>query len=327
MIYVRASRLLTIMMTLQLRGRVTAQSLADQLEVSKRTIYRDVDELSASGVPIYADRGPAGGFALLDGYRTDLTGLLPDEAGAVLFAALPGVAADLGLAEAASASRTKLLSALPARGRDQATAIAGRFHVDATDWHRRSSETPHLAEVARAVWDSRLIRIDYESWAKRSWHDVAPLGLVLKAGEWYLVARSGSKVRIHRVAAIRALEPLETRFERPASFDLPATWASQVAAFETGLQRGVATLRVAATAVSRLDRLGAAIAEPLLAATPHPGGWREATVPIETVEHAVGLLLGFSDEIVVVAPDALRNELAARARRVVGLYGDPKPPG
>ena len=307
-------------MTLQLRGRVTAQALAELLEVSKRTIYRDIDELSAAGVPVYAERGPDGGFALLDGFRLQLTGLTTAETEALSLAGVPAAAADLGLSRAASDARLKLLAALPAAGRAGAERVAERFHLDPVDWYRRHRVPPQLATVAEALWSDRWLEVSYESWSRTSRRRIEPLGLVLKAGRWYLVARAGAKDRIYRLDKILDARGTDERFERPPEFELAAAWQVAVAGFEASLRRGTATLRAAPSSLDRLERLGADMAEPLLAATPDADGWREATVPIEGVAHAAALLLGFADEIEVRAPAELREELARRARRVVGLY-------
>lgn len=180
----RASRLLSILVTLQAQGRRTAGSLAEELEVSVRTIYRDVDALSAAGVPIYAERGAGGGFRLLDGYKTRLTGMTGPEAQALLFAGLPGPARQLGLADAYFSSRLKLLASLPAPLRDEAVQIAARFHLDTAAWNPEETSLDLLPDLAGAVWDQRRVRIAYESWTKASTLLVEPLGLVLKAGVW-----------------------------------------------------------------------------------------------------------------------------------------------
>src|SRR5579862_4010287 len=171
----QASRLLSILLLLQTRGRMTAQALADEFEVSVRTIYRDVDQLSAAGVPVYADRGRLGGFQLLDGYRTKLTGLTPAEAEALFLSGLPGPAADLGLGEAMAQAQLKLLAALP--GREGAGRIVARFHLDPVGWFRGPERTDHLPALAEAVWNSRTIRIRYESWKDVVDRDLEPLGL------------------------------------------------------------------------------------------------------------------------------------------------------
>ena len=179
----RASRLLSILITLQLRGRVTAGALAERFEVSKRTILRDMDELSAAGVPVYAERGANGGFALLDGYRTDLTGLDDAERDALFLVGLPHAASDLGRDREASSARLKLAAAV-----ERGPGASDRFHLDPDNWYHRQTPPPHLRRVAEAVWNERRIEIDYESWSRRAWRTLDPLGLVLKAGEWYLVA-------------------------------------------------------------------------------------------------------------------------------------------
>jgi len=316
----RASRLLTILTTLQLRGRVTAQALAEQLEVSKRTIYRDVDELSAAGVPIYADRGPSGGFALLDGFRTELTGLTGEESDALILAGIPAAAADLGLASAASAARLKLLAAMTPQARDGANRVADRFHLDPGDWYLRRRPPAHLRTIARCVWENRQLEILYESWSRTARSRIDPLGLVLKAGRWYLVAARGERELIYRLDKVLDAIPTERSFVRPANFDLAAAWRANVDRFEAGLRRATAHLRISSSALDRLYRLGDAIADPIRATEPDARGQREAVVPIESIDHIAGLLLGFGDEIEVISPPALRKAIARRASAVVALY-------
>ena len=316
----RASRLLSIMITLQVRGRATAQELASRFEVSLRTIYRDVDELSAAGVPVRAERGPGGGFQLMAGYRTQLTGLSAAEGEALWLLGLPGTAAQLGLAGPASGAQMKLLAALPAATAAGALRVAERFHLDPLDWYRRAPPPAHLATVARAVWEGRAIKVRYESWTATTQRRLDPLGLVQKAGAWYLVARIAGRTRTYRVSNILDIEVLDAAIARPAGFDLARHWQQDVARFEASLRRETATLRIRASALSRVDRLGADIAEALLGAAPDSRGRRSAVVPIEGTAHAAALLLGFADEIEVLEPQRLRAEIARRAGRVVRLY-------
>src|SRR5215468_7595832 len=173
----RASRLLAILMRLQTRGRMTAEALAAEFEVSVRTIYRDIDQLSAAGVPVYADRGPNGGFALLEGYRTELTGMTPAEAEAVFLAGLPGPAAELGLGGALAAAQLKLSAALSPGARDRAEAFRARFHLDVPGWFRATDRASFLTDVAAAVWNDRVVEMDYDRWEGRVRRRVAPLGL------------------------------------------------------------------------------------------------------------------------------------------------------
>src|SRR5437773_8305840 len=157
----RASRLVNVLLLLQTRGRLTASELAEQLEVSVRTIYRDVDALSEAGVPIYAERGPGGGVRLVDGYRTRLTGLTPDEAEALFMSGLPGPAAELGLGTVVSAAQLKVLAALPPELRARASRVTQRFHLDAPDWFQASEQLAYLERLATAVWENEQIEIEY----------------------------------------------------------------------------------------------------------------------------------------------------------------------
>lgn len=316
----RASRLLTILMTLQLRGRVTAQTLADQLEVSRRTIYRDVDELSAAGVPIYAERGSSGGFALLDGFKTELTGLTAGETEALMFAGVPAAAADLGVSGAADSVRLKLLAALPDARRFRADRMGQRFHLDVIDWYQRRTVPTHLRTIAAAVWTERRVALEYESWTRSSRLTVDPLGLILKAGRWYLMAHVRDGERIYRLDKVRKAQVLDETFARPAGFELAKTWRESVDSFEASLKRWTAQIKVSSTCLDRLDRLGADIAERVLASEPDGDGWHSVVVPIESVSHAAGLLLGFGSEIEIVAPDELREEILRRATGVIEMY-------
>lgn len=322
----RADRLLSMLMVLQLRGCVTAQALADEFEVSVRTVYRDIDDLSAAGIPVYADRGPGGGFRLQDGYRTRLTGLSLAEAGTLLLVGAPELACHLGLAEPLAAARLKLLAALPPAASDGAARVGSRFHLDPVDWYRRATPPLHLRAIARAVWDSRRLDVRYESWSATVRRVLDPLGLVAKSGAWYLVARTqGGSIRTYKVAKVLDLAVLDQQFAYPSGFDLARHWRSELKRFEADILRAEATLRVAAAALSRIERLGAAAAEAVLAAPAGADGWRQAVVPIEGIGHAAGLLLGFAEDIEVVAPRALREEPSRRARRVLALYGGPRP--
>jgi predicted DNA-binding transcriptional regulator YafY len=317
----RASRLLALLITLQVQGRVSARALAERFEVSKRTIYRDVDELSAAGVPVYAEHGVHGGFQLASGWTSQLTGMTPDEIEASLFAALPGPAAELGMTVTATTARLKLMAAgSPAAG-GESLRISGRFHFDATPWHRRAAAPAHeLRAVAQAVWENRRLEIRYESWAKTTTRIVEPVGLVLKAGAWYFVCLRNGRAAIFKVANVREATLLTERFRRPASFDLALAWTESVASFESALKRGRATLRIQPQALPRVDLLDTAMAEPILAAAPDSEGVRVAVVPIETIAHAATSLFGFGSEIEVLEPVELRIELARRAALLHSLY-------
>ena len=211
----RASRLVSLLLLLQARGQLTAAELAAELEVSERTIHRDVEALSASGVPIYAERGSHGGFRLVDGYRTRLTGMTGDEAEALFLAGLPGPAAELGLGTVVAAAQLKVLASLPPELRARASRLVERFHLDAGEWFRASQPVPHLAALSEAVWNATRITIEYDRGEGATRRVLEPLGLVLKAGIWYVVAAVDGQIRTYRVSRVVAAEPGEERFERP----------------------------------------------------------------------------------------------------------------
>ncbi|WP_378739747.1 helix-turn-helix transcriptional regulator [Nocardia brasiliensis] len=319
----RASRLVQLLLILQTRGRSTAGELAKELEVSVRTVYRDVEALSAAGVPVYSEPGRAGGVQLVDGYRTRLTGLTTDEADAVLLAGLPGAAADLGLGTVLATAQLKVLAALPPELRGRATRIAERVHIDAPGWFHRHDETPTLNTVADALWHDRRLRVRYGRKDKIVDRQLDPLGLVMKAGTWYLVARDGAAVRSYRVSRIISAEPTGESFDRPADFDLSAHWSTAADDFAQSMLRVRARCRVAASHV-RLLRLvndPAAFAAALASATePDAEGWVELTVPSESYEVLASGLLPLGEYAEVLEPPELRARLAETAARMHARY-------
>jgi predicted DNA-binding transcriptional regulator YafY len=318
----RASRLLSLLMLLQSRGRVSAQALAQALEVSVRTIHRDVDELSAAGVPIWADRGRLGGFQLQPGWRTRVDGLTAPEAQAMFLGGLPGPAAELGLGEAMASAQLKLLAALPDGWREDARRVSARFHLDPIDWYRGPSATDHLPAIAQAVWGERRLSMRYESWKGEVLRRVDPLGLVLKAGIWYLAAQVGAGVRTYRLSSILELTISDEPFRRPADFDLAAWWQASTRRFEKELAVDTAQLRVSAAGMKALRDLGAAVAQ-AAEATASPAdeaGWRRVTIPIESIPHAVAQVLRLGAQAEVLKPVALRRALLERLDAVQALY-------
>lgn len=312
----RSSRLLSILLLLQLRQRLTAEALADEFEVSVRTIYRDVDALMAAGVPVDAERGPGGGFSLVDGYRTRLTGLDGDEAEALWLVGRPAVAAELGLGGAATRASHKLLGALSERQRPEVDRVAACFHVDPVDWYREVAPVAGLPKLARAVLDRRLVRMRYRGWQAVGERRVAPLGLVQKAGAWYLVGRGERAIRIYKVASIEALEVEPIEFQRPPDFDLARWWQASIARFEAGLRPLGAVLRLAPDAARRLAEQGAYAARAVAAGRTGRDGFRRVELPIESVAQAVPLLLGLGGDLDVVRPASLRRALRAAAQRI-----------
>jgi predicted DNA-binding transcriptional regulator YafY len=317
----RASRLLSILLMLQTRGRLTAESLAETFEVSVRTVYRDIEQLSAAGVPVYADRGPGGGFQLLDGFRTKLTGLTENEAETLFIAGLPGPATQLGLADQLLSAQLKLTAALPEKSRAGAQKIAQRFHLDPVDWFRSPQSAAFLPAIAKAVWGESCIEIRYRRQDSVTSRRLKPLGLVLKAGIWYLVADSGGQMRTYRISNIVELTPTDERFMRPKDFDLVRFWTASSRAYEVGLYRDKALLRVSPRGRERLYWLGSAVVDAArdTSSPPDAKGWVTVEVPIESVEQAAVYFLQLGTEAEVLKPRELRRRLAASAREMAKI--------
>ena len=320
----RASRLLSILTTLQARGRVTAGELAEACEVSLRTIYRDIDALSAAGVPVYSERGSEGGYRLLDGYRTQLNGLSAREAEALFMLGLSGLATDLGLGSVMMAAQTKLLSAVPASMRAGAEQMRARFHLDAPAWFAEAEQPAHLPLVAGAVWDQNPIRMRYRSWKSEREREVEPLGLVLKGGAWYLIGQVDGGARTYRISRILDLSVLDRRFERPAGFDLEAYWRAGARRLEAELTPNRAQVRLSPWGVRMLSVLTSPYvrAETTIEAEPDAEGWRRASVPVGSVRQACVDLLRFGVEIEVLGPPELRAKMAEQAAGLRAIYGD-----
>jgi predicted DNA-binding transcriptional regulator YafY len=317
----RASRLLSILVTLQAQTRVTAQSLAQACEVSVRTIYRDIDALSAAGIPVYAERGSEGGYRLLDGYRTRLNGLSAEEAEALFLTGLAGPAADLGLGAAMAMAETKLLAALPAALRDSARRMRERFHLDAPAWFAEPEHPPHLSAVFRALWEERPIRLGYRSWKGERQRTVAPRGLVLKSGAWYLVGQVANDIRTYRIARILDLEILDGRVEPPEGFDLAAYWQGASKRLEAQLRQGKATIRVSPWGLKMLGFFTSPYAEAAaeIASEPDAEGWYRVVLPIGSA-WASTEMLRFGTDLEVLEPPELRAKMVETAAALTALY-------
>ncbi|MFE1941543.1 helix-turn-helix transcriptional regulator [Streptomyces massasporeus] len=314
----KSSRLVSILLLLQTRGRMTAARLAEELEVSVRTVYRDIEALSAAGVPLYGDAGHAGGYRLLDGYRTRLTGLTADEAEALFLAGAPGPAAQLGLGSVLAAAQLKVRAALPAELRPHTDRISGRFHLDAPGWYADADETPYLPDVADAVWNCRALHVRYRRWREPTdvERHLEPYGLVLKAGRWYVVAGPGP--RTYRVDQILRLTSLEQRFTRPDDFDLAGYWAAYQRDFHHRLRPARAVVRLApGVSLPGPGQTDAHVDE---------DGWTRTTVPIESLDHAHAEFLRLGTAIEVLEPQELRDRLARTAAELVERYGSPRSP-
>ncbi|WP_432590291.1 WYL domain-containing protein [Streptomyces sp. HD1123-B1] len=322
-----AGRLLSLLLLLQARGGMPARKIADELGVSIRTAYRDLARLQSAGVPVYAEPGRGGGYQLLDGYRTRLTGMSEGEARALFFAGLPGPAADLGLAEEVTAARLKLLAALPTELREEAARTAAVFHLDAPGWYREPERTPQLPLLVDAVLTRRAVDVRYRRW--RAPQEVnrrlRPYGLVLKSGTWYLVAAvSESRIATYRVTQVLDAVLSDERFNRPPEFDLGAYWTSYLDDFEARRYTGTATIRLSPRGRRRLpDNAPPEVVRAVDSTATAVGedGWVEADIPIESIDHACGELLRLGLDVEVVSPAELRQTMTVIVGVLARAYG------
>ncbi|WP_410538843.1 helix-turn-helix transcriptional regulator [Streptomyces sp. KL2] len=319
----RAARLIRMVLLLQTRRSMTAAELAERLEVSERTVARDALALSEAGIPVYADRGRAGGYRLVGGYRTRLTGLGRDEAEALFLSGVPSALREMGLADAASAARLKVAAALTPELADAPHSAAQRFHLDAPGWWQPTETPGALPVLAEAVWDDRLVTARYRRRdGSRAQRTLEPYGLVLKAGVWYLVARADGDPRVYRVDRFGSVTPLGERFERDADFDLPGFWEERAAAFARSILRETAVVRLteAGTRALRYATDRAAAEDALARGETDEEGLTTVTLPVESLDVAYGQLLALGPECEVLGPPELRDRMARAAERTAELY-------
>ena len=311
----KASRLLSMLLILQGTERRSARALAVELEVSERTVYRDVDALSAAGVPVFAERGAQGGIALAAGYRRALTQFGDDEIRA-LFISGSNPLVDLGLGVERDRALEKLSGALSDVQRKAAAKSRGRIHLDQRRWNQADQPQEHLAVLRRAVWDDRQVTLQYrDREAKITERTIDPLGLVAKAGVWYLVARSGAEYRTFRAERILGVTASTTTFERPRDFDLDAYWRNWIANLEEGARRVPVVVSVSADALDAVMRYWEArvLSEP-------SGDAVSVSVVFPSEDVALHQLIAWGTRARLLEPLALRDELLARARSIVEHY-------
>lgn len=323
----RADRLLVLLTLLQTRGRVTAQTLAKRLEVSERTIYRDLEALGMAGVPVYAERGPGGGWCLLEDYRTNLSRLTDLEVHTLFLSGVAGPIEDLGLGKAREDALLKLLAALPSVYRRNAEMASQRIHLDATGWFHHDEPVPYLTTIYEALWQDRRVQLTY-----RYYDDtvverlIDPYGLVAKASVWYLVcatAESGGELRVYRIGRILSAQLSNEHFERPAAFDLPAYWTQWTAAFEKSRYPYLVTMRVASEAIDELAYTFGRQVYTLAEQAGHPDDRGTITIALhfESLPQARYHLFSFGTKVEVLEPRELRESLGDFAARVAQMYG------
>jgi predicted DNA-binding transcriptional regulator YafY len=324
----RASRLVNVLLLLQTRSRMTAGELAEELEVSVRTIYRDVDALAEAGIPIYAERGPHGGVRLVDGYRTRLTGLTAEEAEAVFLSGVPGPAAELGLGTVVAAARLKVMAALPPELRTRAGRVSERFHLDAPGWFKSSEELRYLELLAGAVWEAQRVQISYRRGERAGTVDrtIEPLGLVLKGGIWYVVARpaESDSVRTYRVSRVVDATLLVDRFVRPDGFDLAAHWGESRTAYEQSVERVEVVVRLPVDQLTRFgDEAGErAMADARRTTDPADTDYVRLELSFDWADDAIAAALRLPDSVEVIEPAWLRRAIVDTANKLLERYSE-----
>jgi predicted DNA-binding transcriptional regulator YafY len=320
----RADRLLSILLLLQVNRKLTASALARRLEVSPRTIHRDMEALSMAGVPVYAERGGGGGWVLPESFRTDVTGLTDSEIQALFVSTPTRLLADLGLEQASDAALVKVLASLPTVARRDAEFMRQRIHVDGAGWHRADDAVPALATLQEALWLERKARIVYRRDDRHGEGEaferlVDPFGLVAKGRLWYLVAGVEDARRTYRVSRVEAVEIVDEPSERPANFDLAACWSESTAAFVANLPRYAVTVRIAPEALTQVWIPGS-YAQVRQIGDPEADGWHTVDLVLQTEAEACRYVLGFGARMEILAPATLREQVVKLAGEIVQFY-------
>ena len=313
----KSGRLLAMLLLLQARGRISARELAGHLEVSQRTVYRDLDALSAAGVPVHAERGATGGIVLAEGYRKALTQFGDDEIRA-LFTTGNDLLADIGLEDRLPLALDKLAGALSAKQRRAADTMRGRVYVDHRRWKQSAQPRQHLAALRVAVWEDRRIILRYRDQERRASERVIdPLGLVAKAGVWYLVARSNGEMRTFRADRITGITETEDRFDRPDDFDLNAFWRRWTSDFEESLPSFPVIVRVPADDAREIASYwDAHVLDDRTAS-----GMALVKVIFPNEGAALQQIIAWGDGSEIVEPGTLRELVVERARAVIAHHG------
>lgn len=315
----RADRLISILLLLQIHGRLTAQELAGRLEVSERTIYRDMAALSSSGVPVVAERGTGGGWYLMDGYQTNLTGLNEAEVQALFLSAPDRLLGDLGLTSTAESAMIKLLAALPAAERRDADFLRQRIFVDVAGWRSIGENLSVLPVLQEAIWTQHKLHVVYQRGDDQQVARlIDPLGLVAKGQTWYLVGSVENELRTYRVSRIVDIEKTEKPFMRPAGFDLERFWRESVEEFVARLPSYPAILRVASARLSWVETWRFARIQKI--EPPDVEGWHIVYLTFDVIEEACGFVLGCGDEIEVIDPPQLRARIIELAQITLRFY-------
>ncbi|MCA1060136.1 YafY family transcriptional regulator [Rossellomorea aquimaris] len=317
----RGDRLVSILLLLQTHGRMTAKELAEKLEVSERTIHRDMEALSGTGIPVVAERGQNGGWSLLKDYRTDLTGLKEAEIRALFLSPSVQLLDDLGLTRTTEEARNKLIASLPSTYRENAQDVWNRIHIDISSWRKQKDKTTSLEIIKEAIFQENMLKISYErADGETNDRSVEPLGLVAKGDLWYLVAaKENGDIRNYRVSRIHHVETLDEQFKRPQGFNLSQYWSSSTTSFIKKLPSYEVRVKVSPDALSRLTFTGR-FARVLEVGDRRGDAWIPVTLSFDTEEEAKAYLLGFADRVKVIEPADLKHYILEMAEATLSFY-------
>jgi predicted DNA-binding transcriptional regulator YafY len=314
----RADRLLSILLHLQVHHRMTARELAKRLEVSERTIHRDMEALSMAGVPVRAARGTGGGWELMEEYHTDLTGLNEAEIQTLFLSGSQHLLTDLGLHQASEAAFIKLLAALPSISRHNAEHARQHIYIDVTGWHHTADDVSYLPILQEAIWQEHKLLLTYkrgdDSVVERL---VDPLGLVAKGSRWYLVAAIDGGIRTYRVSRVCSAVITDQPAERPKNFDLADYWQQSTSRFVSNLPSYLVTIRIEADFLEEIYRSNKRVER-----VDAPGAEGKVTVQLrfESDREACGYILSYGPEVEIIEPQELRESIIAQARSVLAYY-------
>lgn len=315
----KADRMLLILLLLQNEGKLSSRQLAEKLEVSERTITRDMEALSMSGVPVYAERGSHGGWLLSEGYRTNLTGLKANEFISLIVSAHPGLLTDLGIKQQFDIALQKLMTASPASIRRTTELIQQKIHIDGAGWHQANESCPYLTIVQEAVMEECELSIQYKRNQDNEIRSlqIQPVGLVAKRSVWYVVAVNEGELRTYRASRIVHAEKLNQFFSYPADFNLAQYWELSLVQFQQKLPRYTATIKMDESLLERLQQNRYIT---VLHTETASNGFLEATIQFATIDHACEMVLSFGARVEVIAPLELRAKIMSEIQAAVSLY-------
>ncbi|MBH0157335.1 YafY family transcriptional regulator [Fictibacillus sp. 5RED26] len=316
----RADRLISILLLLQNHGKMTTKALASELEVTERTIHRDMEALSVAGIPVLAERGKHGGWRLVDQYRTKLTGLKDSELKTLFLSPSYQLLSDLGFSKDWKEARQKLLAALPNSLQSQADNLWNRIHIDIDPWKQSQHETIALNLLQQALWEDRKIRIAYEKANKESSDRIVePLGLVAKGRTWYLVAVSDKDIKNFRVSRIKSVELTYESFVRPGNFQLADYWNESKQNFVKNLPIFEVEVEASPAIIQRISYSGR-FAQVVSKGSPNGNGWIPVKLTFDTEQEAASYIIGFGDQMKIVSPHSMIESVKKIGESALSLY-------